>query len=168
MTTSPSRLIMKKMFICVLTTLLSCISYRNTKWSLHSIVSQFDNRPLDTTKPILTYWHTLKLFDRFNCESKGENSRRIKSWGTLLDLQHFGSRRACWSSGMGTRTSDKRMNYSHGLTQTKQQAVLCIVGALLVHGRPKANIDSRDSSQPRLEGSHHLPLYSILCAWPWN
>ncbi len=52
---------------------------------------------------------------------KGENNGRTRSWGTLLDSQHFGGRRACWSSGMGTRKSDKQVNYSHRLAQTKQQ-----------------------------------------------
>jgi hypothetical protein len=37
------------------------------------------------------------------------------------NLQHFGGRRACWSSEMGTRTGDKWVNYSHEPTQTKQQ-----------------------------------------------
>jgi hypothetical protein len=27
----------------------------------------------------------------------------------------------CWNSRMGIRTSDKRINYSHELAQTKQQ-----------------------------------------------
>jgi hypothetical protein len=27
-------------------------------------------------------------------------------------------------------------------------------------------MNSQDSPQPRLGGSHHLPPYSILCAWP--
>jgi hypothetical protein len=58
---------------------------------------------------------------RFNYESKGENNRRIKSWGTLPGSQHFGGRGACWSSRMGTRISDKWVNYSHGPIQTKQQ-----------------------------------------------
>jgi hypothetical protein len=31
---------------------------------------------------------------------------------------------------------------------------------------PLANMDSQDSPRPRLGGSHHLPPYSILCAWP--
>jgi hypothetical protein len=31
---------------------------------------------------------------------------------------------------------------------------------------PWANMDSQDSPQPKLGGNHHLPLYSILCAWP--
>jgi hypothetical protein len=39
----------------------------------------------------------------------------------LPNLQHFGGRGVCWSSGMGIRMSDKRVNYSHKLAQTKQQ-----------------------------------------------
>jgi hypothetical protein len=34
---------------------------------------------------------------------------------------------------MGTRTSDKWVNYSYGLVQTEQQVGECIVGAFLVH-----------------------------------
>jgi hypothetical protein len=34
-----------------------------------------------------------------------------------------------------TRTSDKRVNYSHGYAQTKQQVGYCIDGTFLVHGR---------------------------------
>jgi len=36
----------------------------------------------------------------------------------------------------GTRKSDKQVNYSHKPTQTKQEIGSCIVGALVVHGRP--------------------------------
>jgi hypothetical protein len=31
---------------------------------------------------------------------------------------------------------------------------------------PQANTNSQNSPWPKLEGSHHLPPYSILCAWP--
>jgi hypothetical protein len=31
-----------------------------------------------------------------------------------------------------------------------------------------ANTDSQDSPRPGLGGSHHLPPYNILCAWPWD
>jgi len=31
---------------------------------------------------------------------------------------------------------------------------------------PRANSDSQDSPRPRLGGSHHLPPYSNLYAWP--
>jgi len=30
----------------------------------------------------------------------------------------------------------------------------------------RANMDSQDSPRPGLGASHHLPLYSIFCAWP--
>jgi hypothetical protein len=28
--------------------------------------------------------------------------------------------------------------------------------------------NSQNSPQPELGGSHHLPPYSIFCAWPWD
>jgi hypothetical protein len=34
--------------------------------------------------------------------------------------------------------------------------------------RTTGNSDSQDSPRPGLGGSHHLPLYSILCASPWG
>ncbi len=43
-----------------------------------------------------------------------------------------------------------------------------LVGVELEHfwcmDDPWANMDSQDLARPRLGGSHHLPLYSILCA----
>ncbi len=65
----------------------------------------------------------------------GENNRRIRSWGTLFGSRHLRGKGACWSSEMGTRESDKKINYSHKLAQTKQQVGWCVVGTLLVHGR---------------------------------
>jgi hypothetical protein len=44
-----------------------------------------------------------------------------KEWGTFPSLQHFGGRGACWNTRMGIRIDDKRVNYSHELTKTKQQ-----------------------------------------------
>jgi len=35
-----------------------------------------------------------------------------------------GAKRACWSFAMGTRTNDKRVNYSYPYAQTKQQVWL--------------------------------------------
>jgi len=52
----------------------------------------------------------------------------------LPGLQHFGGRRACKNSGMVIKTSDKRVNYSHGLAQTKQQVGYFVVGTFLMHG----------------------------------
>jgi hypothetical protein len=33
---------------------------------------------------------------------------------------------------------------------------------------PRAYTNSQYSPWPRLGGSHHLPPYIILCAWPWD
>jgi hypothetical protein len=48
-------------------------------------------------------------------------------------------------------------------TCTKRtQSGYCIIGAPLVLGRTTGNSDTQDTPQPRLGGSHHLPLYSIV------
>jgi len=69
----------------------------------------------------LSFWRTPKLLDRPNYDSKGENNKRIRSWGTLPNSQHFRGRGVCWSLGMGTRMNDKQINYSHRPVQIKQQ-----------------------------------------------
>ncbi len=65
-------------------------------------------------------WCTPKFLDGLNCESKGEDIKRKRSWSVLLGWQHFKGRGACWSFEMGIRKIDKQLNYSHGLAQTKQ------------------------------------------------
>ncbi len=46
-----------------------------------------------------------------------------------------------------------------------------LVNAWLEHlwcmDEPQADTDTQDSPRPGLGGSHHIPLYSILYAWPW-
>jgi hypothetical protein len=37
----------------------------------------------------------MKLLDGFNCESKGEDNERKKSWGALFNSQDFEGRGAC-------------------------------------------------------------------------
>jgi hypothetical protein len=61
------------------------------------------------------------LLERLKCKFQSENGGRKNSLGTFYSLEHFGGRGVCWSSGMGTRKSDKQVNYSHRLAQTKQQ-----------------------------------------------
>jgi hypothetical protein len=68
---------------------------------------------INVTHPQATWYIQLQI--------QGENNKRMKGWGMLPNLQHFRGRRACWSSRMGTRTSDKQVNYSHEPTQTAQQ-----------------------------------------------
>jgi hypothetical protein len=44
---------------------------------------------------------------------KGENNEKTRSWGTFPGSQHFAGEKVCWSSGMGPRKSDKKVNFSH-------------------------------------------------------
>jgi hypothetical protein len=95
--------------------------------------------------PQLLWWTQLSV-------PKGENNERTRSWGTLLGSQHFGSRGACWSFGMGIRKSDKQVNYSHRLAQAKQQVGQCVVKTFLVHKRAM--------------GKHGLTR--LITAWTWG
>ncbi len=51
-------------------------------------------------------------------------------------------------------------------SKTNQQVGLYSFGTLLVLGQATGNTDSLDSPRPGLEGSHHLPPYSIICVTP--
>jgi hypothetical protein len=42
------------------------------------------------------------------------------------------------------------------LVNEKSEQFLCM-------DKPRANIDSQDSSRPRIERSHHLLSYNIIC-----
>ncbi len=66
------------------------------------------------------YWHIPTFLEKLKCESKNGNNER-RNCGTFLSSQHFRGKGACWSSRMGTKMSDKRINYSQKLAQTKQQ-----------------------------------------------
>ncbi len=52
----------------------------------------------------------------------------------LPGSQHSRGKRVCWSFRMGTKMNNKRVKYSHGPTQIKQQLGQCIAGTFLVHG----------------------------------
>jgi hypothetical protein len=59
------------------------------------------------------------------------NNERVKSWGTFFNSQHFEGRGACWSSGMGTRKSDKHQL----LTQTcTNQTISWLIHSLSIFG----------------------------------
>ncbi len=82
---------------------------------------------------------------------------------TLLGLQHFGGRRACWSSwmGLGRVTS---INYSHGPAQNLTQGDQCIVGALLVLGRATGKFGFTRLTMARTWGKPPpSPLQYTLC-----
>jgi hypothetical protein len=129
---------------------------------------------------ILVMWRTPKLLDRLKCKSKCENNGRIWSWGMLPGSQHFEGRGVCWSSRMGTRTSDKGVNYSHKLAQTKQVGY-CIVGTLRVHwdsnSQSESSLGSVEGSFPRTllySWEHRMRFSSFtlglhLCkSLPWS
>ncbi len=101
-----------------------------------------------------------QFLERLKCESK-QNTTKKEIETRSLTHNTLRGKGACWSSGMGLG----RVNKLHSLTQacTKPtQGGQCIVGALLVLGRIAGNMDTQDSSQLELGGSHHLPPYSIL------
>jgi hypothetical protein len=92
----------------------------------------------------------------------------MKSSSTFPSLQYFGGKGACWSFGMGTKTNDKQVNYSHKPNKPNNK----LVSAWLTHfwcmDEPHAYTDSRDSTWFELGRSHHLPSYSTFCVWPWG
>jgi hypothetical protein len=44
------------------------------------------------------------------------NNRRVRSWGTLPILQHFGGRGACWSFGMGLGRMPNNQSFTRTYT----------------------------------------------------
>jgi len=68
----------------------------------------------------------------------------------------------------GTR---KRTSFSYSLEPASSQPTSWLV-RILKHpwcsDKPRAILDSQDSPQPELGGSHHLPPYSILCITLWH
>ncbi len=87
--------------------------------------------------------------------------------GVLPSSQHWG-KRACWSSeiGLGRVTSISIIHTDlHKLNKK-------LVSAKLKHfwcmDESRINMNSHNSPWFGLGESHHLPPYSILCAWPQN
>jgi len=68
---------------------------------------------LETT-PTNAPSHSLK---DSNVNSKVKSEERVRVHSLINNTPKV--KRACWSSGMGTRMSDKWINYSHKLTQAK-------------------------------------------------
>ncbi len=81
----------------------------------------------------------------------------------FLNSQHFEGKGACWSFEMGTGMNDKQVNYSH---KPNNKLVNAQLEHFLCTNEPHVYTNSKDSSWPRLGGSHHLPPYSIFCYQP--
>jgi hypothetical protein len=93
--------------------------------------------------------------------------RKSKELGTLFGSQHFGGRGACWSSEMGIRKSDKHQLFTH--TYTNQTTNWLVRSCnTLVHRRITGKHGLTRLIMAWTWGSHHLPPYSILSAWPWD
>jgi hypothetical protein len=78
----------------------------------------------------------------------------------------LGGRRACWSSEMGTRKSDKHQLLTWTCTKQTTSWLVCSLSAFgpwMNHGQTLTH-----KTHHGLGGSHHLPPYNILCAWPWD
>jgi len=126
--------------------------------------NSFDTPFLPSTSfflPLLSLTHPT-LFERFKCKFENENIERRKSWGTLISSQHFEGRRVCQSSKMGTRKSDKQVNYHTDLHKPNNKLFSAWLEHFWCTDKPRTYMDSQDSPRLGLGGSHHLPPYSIL------
>jgi hypothetical protein len=87
----------------------------------------------------------------------GENNGRVRSWGTLPSLQHFGGRGACWSSGMRLG----RMTSNQSLTRT------CTIQTTswLVHNLSTFGVRT-SHKQTRTHKIHHVPDLGDATAFP--
>ncbi len=54
-----------------------------------------------------------------NANPKVKTMEEKGVWARSLAHNTFGVKRVCWNSKMGTRMSDKRVNYSYQSIQTK-------------------------------------------------
>ncbi len=106
-----------------------------------------------------------QLLTRLKSESKYKTSEGGGVRARSLTHNTLRGRGACQSSGMELGRVDKLHSLTWACTQPTQSGQ-CIVGTFLVLGRTTGNMNTQDSPQPRLGGSHHLPPYSILCTSP--
>ncbi len=97
---------------------------------------------------------------------KMKNNGSKKSWVALLGSQHFRGKGACWSSEMGTRKIDKQLITHMDLHKPNNTLINGKLEHFWCMDSPWANTDSQDSPRSGLGGSHHLPPYIILYAWP--
>jgi hypothetical protein len=67
---------------------------------------------------------------------------------------------------MGTKMSDKRINYSHKPNKPNNKLVNAYLEHFWCKDKPRLYMNSQDSPWFELGGSHHFPPYRIICAWP--
>jgi hypothetical protein len=92
--------------------------------------------------------------------SKSENN-----WNLVPFLALKGVKRACWKLRDQTRKRDKLLSYLVLHPNPTNKLVKIHSAHFWCWGKPRATLDSLDSPQPGLSGSHHIPPYSILCVF---
>jgi hypothetical protein len=66
------------------------------------------------------YWRTPKLFGRLKMSLKYETKKRLGTWGTLLNTQHFRGVEGRAGAPDGIKKSDKQFIHSHKLVEKWQ------------------------------------------------
>jgi len=89
-----------------------------------------------------------------------------KELGHIPWLAALWGRGACWSFGWDYDEWQEVQLLTWNLHKPNNKLVSTELKHFWCINEPWANTDSQDSPQPKLGGSHHLPPYSIFCAWP--
>jgi hypothetical protein len=113
-------------------------------------------------------WHTPKLFDGLTASLKVKTME-----GKEVNMRFLARNISGVEGHVGALGWGLRRLTSNLITQTDlHKPNSKLVNALLEHfwctDEPHAHMDKQDSPWPGLGGSHHLPSYSILFAWPWD
>ncbi len=110
--------------------------------------------------------HTPKLLNRLNCESKCENNRRTKSCECSLARNTLGMEGCAKASRWGLHRGTSKSITHTNLHKPNNKLVSAQLEHFQCTNESRTNMDSQDSPWPELGGSHHLPLYNILCVSP--
>jgi hypothetical protein len=98
----------------------TCVKCQSSKLVHKKKFKLYKPLPIPSS-PFESVWHTPKLLERFKCKFKKEKKRKKGVGVHYLAHNALGVRGACWRSKMGTKTSDKQVNYSFGPIQINQQ-----------------------------------------------
>ncbi len=124
---------------------------------LQGVGNASNSHPFKPTFKDLTFNLTQsQLLKGLKCESKQKITEEGGVRACSLAHNALRGRGACWSSGMGLGRVDKLHSLTRAYTPPTQSGQ-CIIIAPLVLGQAIGNMDTLDSPQPELGGSHHLP-----------
>jgi hypothetical protein len=86
--------------------------------------------------------------------------------GTLPALSNRRGKGVCWGSGIRLGRGTSYLVIQSCIQNQPTSWLELILHFFWCWDKPRATLDSLDSPQPELGGSHHLPPYSILCNSP--